>query len=323
MIKNKATREINEENTSGDNLDRLLTMNYDDIEVSTKTFVVMTNLLLNIKNLFEFLPITVYIQPTSKKRNRKKKSDDKCFIGVSDGSILCMKYEKSIRGAEIKKTVSAKRREITGKESKCFRNSFTVIIVMLRKAINMKICRNGMIQLTGCKTDEQVEYCTKHIWNLIRNQPDIYTFIKGEEFEALIIPALRNIDFDLGFNVDREKLAKYMMEQIEDSDDDNDVIKIGNNSSYVSPENFIEDIMDIFKATTKQKDNVLEWYNKIKNRSSKINRAKPQSVASALVFWWIRYNKINISIKDFAQKCNLSELTINRIVKEIVFVLDG
>ena len=33
--------------------------------------------------------------------------------------------------------------------------------------------------------------------------------------EAMFIPAMRNIDFSLGFNVDREKLSRYMSTQTE------------------------------------------------------------------------------------------------------------
>ena len=33
---------------------------FEDIKVSTKTFIIMTNLVINLKNLFEFLPITEY-----------------------------------------------------------------------------------------------------------------------------------------------------------------------------------------------------------------------------------------------------------------------
>ena len=46
---------------------------FEDIKVSTKTFIVMTNLVINLKNLFEFLPITDYAF-VPKKRGRKKKN---------------------------------------------------------------------------------------------------------------------------------------------------------------------------------------------------------------------------------------------------------
>ena len=93
-------------------------------------------------------------------------------------------------------------------------------------------------------------------------------------------------------------------------------------TTYITPENLIEDIMDKFKATKEQKQEVVDLYNKIKNKSSKINRARPQSVASSLTYFWICYKGMDISLKEFAKKSDLSELTIDRLAKEIAVVLN-
>ena len=44
---------------------------FEDIKVSTKTFIVMTNLLLDLENLFEFLPITDYVVVKKKEVERR------------------------------------------------------------------------------------------------------------------------------------------------------------------------------------------------------------------------------------------------------------
>ena len=93
-------------------------------------------------------------------------------------------------------------------------------------------------------------------------------------------------------------------------------------TTYITPENLIEDIMDKFKATKEQKLEVIDLYKKIKNRSSKINRSRPQSVASALTYFWICYKGLDITLKEFASKTDLSELTIDKLAKEIGNVLD-
>lgn len=92
-------------------------------------------------------------------------------------------------------------------------------------------------------------------------------------------------------------------------------------TTYIRPENLIDDIMDKFKATTEQKEEVYAIYTKIKNKSSKINRSRPQSTASAITYFWITFKGINISLKEFAKKSELSELTIERLAKEIARVL--
>jgi len=92
-------------------------------------------------------------------------------------------------------------------------------------------------------------------------------------------------------------------------------------TSYITPEHLVHDIMDKFRATPDQKDEVVELYLQIKNRSSKLNRSRPQSVAAALTYYWICKKNINISLKDFAKKADLSELTIHKNTKEVAIVL--
>jgi transcription initiation factor TFIIIB Brf1 subunit/transcription initiation factor TFIIB len=93
-------------------------------------------------------------------------------------------------------------------------------------------------------------------------------------------------------------------------------------TTYISPINLVEEILEQFSATKEQKNEVIELYEKIKNKSSRLNRSRPQSVSSGLVFYWTCLKGKNISLKDFAKKVQLSELTISKIAKEISDVLD-
>lgn len=92
-------------------------------------------------------------------------------------------------------------------------------------------------------------------------------------------------------------------------------------TTYITPINIIEDIMDKFEATKEQKNEVIDLYYKIKNKSSKINRSRPQSIASGVLYFWICFKNIDISIKNFAKKADLSELTIIKLSKEISDIL--
>ena len=89
-------------------------------------------------------------------------------------------------------------------------------MVINGKNITFKMCRNGIFQLTGCKTDSQGEECIKFIWKYIKDS-DVYKFAdsSAQQLEALFIPAMRNIDFGLGFNVDRQSLDKFFNTQTE------------------------------------------------------------------------------------------------------------
>lgn len=184
---------------------------FEDIQVSTKTFISMTNLTIDLRKLFDFLPVTDYIV-IPKRRGRKKKCDNiNPNINILPGSIITLKFEDKLRGVDLKKKKSQSKK----KRNKWFRNSFTVVIIMDNKAINFKICQNGMFQITGCKTDEHAENCVKYIWEYIKDTTGLYKFSRGNMLETLFVPAMRNIDFGLGFLVDREKLAMYMSVQTE------------------------------------------------------------------------------------------------------------
>lgn len=94
-------------------------------------------------------------------------------------------------------------------------------------------------------------------------------------------------------------------------------------TTYITPINLVEEIMDQFSATEDQKHEVFEIYEKVKNKSSKLNRSRPQSVASGVVFYWICKKDKDITLKDFAKKVTLSELTINKMTKEINEILEN
>ena len=92
-------------------------------------------------------------------------------------------------------------------------------------------------------------------------------------------------------------------------------------TSYITPINLVEEIMEKFSATEDQKKEVIKLYNQIKNKSSRLNRSRPQSVASGLVYFWICSKQKDISLKQFTKKVSLSELTVNKIAKEISEVI--
>jgi transcription initiation factor TFIIIB Brf1 subunit/transcription initiation factor TFIIB len=93
-------------------------------------------------------------------------------------------------------------------------------------------------------------------------------------------------------------------------------------TTYITPINLVDEIMDKFSATPQQKAEVYELYGKIKNKSSTINRSRPQSISAGIVFAWICMKNLDISIKEFAGKTQLSELTILKIAREIAKILN-
>jgi TATA-box binding protein (TBP) (component of TFIID and TFIIIB) len=207
------------------NGNNLILPDFKNISVSTKTFIIQTNMILNIKSLFEELPISEYIV-IPKRRGRKKKSEN---VDINNnllcGSIITLKYFDEVRGILLKKK---KKNNSNKKRGSYFRNSITIVMIIDVKKINFKISRNGKFQMTGCKFDSQAHKCVKFIWDYIKDKPHIYTLgyhslvplplninnnsnsIVPLNLEAIFIPVMRNIDFGVGFFIDREKLDEYI-----------------------------------------------------------------------------------------------------------------
>lgn len=94
-------------------------------------------------------------------------------------------------------------------------------------------------------------------------------------------------------------------------------------SSQIKNKNGISELLEeyILKFDIKEKDrdDIVDIYNKIRNKSTIINRSRPQSVISSLIYYFLckKYGSNNVNIKDFTKKVKLSELTILKISKEI------
>jgi transcription initiation factor TFIIIB Brf1 subunit/transcription initiation factor TFIIB len=96
-------------------------------------------------------------------------------------------------------------------------------------------------------------------------------------------------------------------------------------TKYITPVELVEELMDRFGTTKEQKNEVIDLYTKIRNKSSILNRSRPQSVASSLIYYYLSTSSTSniepFNIKDFIKKVELSELTVNKISKEISRVL--
>lgn len=93
-------------------------------------------------------------------------------------------------------------------------------------------------------------------------------------------------------------------------------------TSTITPAHVICDIMNKFSATQKQKDELVLLYDKIKNKSTKLNRARTHSVVASLIYYWICQKKIKITLKEYSKKVELTEQTISKLTAEIFKILN-
>ena len=92
-------------------------------------------------------------------------------------------------------------------------------------------------------------------------------------------------------------------------------------NSHITPCDLIREIMKKFEASHEQVTEVEALYRRTENRSSILNRCRPQSVAAGLTYYYIRREQKEIPIREFVNRVNLSELTVIKIAKEIASVL--
>jgi hypothetical protein len=175
--------------------------NFDELVVSTKTYTALPNFKINLDELDKMLHVETY-EFEKKRRGRKPKNYvEPPPIIIPFGTFIFLDYNGKTRG-----------RRLNFKKPKNNKHSFMKnamsIDVYFDKCINFKIYCNGTFQITGSKTYKHVILCIRAIWDVIKDKPDMYTIPPNERPQAIIVQAMRNVDFKLGFKVDREKMIK-------------------------------------------------------------------------------------------------------------------
>lgn len=212
---------------------------FSSIKVSTKTIIAVSNLNFNLNNLYTYLPVSNY-NVIPKKRGRKCKTvEEDLNSELSPGSIVCIKERKNFRGVLVKNK---------GKKSKnsYFLNSLTVVVVINdKKIVNVKVSKNGKFQITGCKRDSHYIEGIVYIMRAIQESQKItgekiYELKEGfGEYPKIIFNVvMNNIDFKIGFPIQREKFDTFInmntdfVSQFEASVNTGVNIKIKNENIY-------------------------------------------------------------------------------------------
>lgn len=156
----------------------------DNIKVSTKTIIAVSNLNLDIQRIFTSFPIGVH---------------------EKNITIQTIYYGTDRRGIIVEKK----------KKKKSFRNAVNLIAYIsnnnTQKKINFKVSKNGKFQLTGCKSEENaIEIISYFINKLYLCCKDAVLITKGNFIKVYFQTVMTNIDFSIGFFINRQKLDELM-----------------------------------------------------------------------------------------------------------------
>ena len=193
--------------------------NFDNINISTETIIAKTNWKINIQELFSNLPLTEYIVEP-KKRGRRPKNEKKTEPQVlNNGEIITIKFGDKVRGVDLKSKKKKKpvkkvknSKDDDEKDNNYFRNSITVVMFCEGKLINFKISKNGKFQFTGCKNNDHAHRCLVYVKDYIYALPNkkILSVPLNSNLEVIYVTVMANINFSLGFCVNKENLDDYI-----------------------------------------------------------------------------------------------------------------
>ena len=153
----------------------------DDLRISTITAILKISSDINLKKIYEEVPITNNYIP---------------FIEYG--------VDNNFKGFSIK-SMKKKRKK---KNKKTFYNQATIHVIFNDKIMNVKLFNNGRIQITGLKGEEQSIHLINDLINYFK---DLGIFAKDTHLIDNKI-VLINSDFDMCFEINREKLHRDIID---------------------------------------------------------------------------------------------------------------
>jgi|LauGreDrversion4_2_1035121.scaffolds.fasta_scaffold12709_4 TATA-box binding protein (TBP) (component of TFIID and TFIIIB) len=167
-------------------------------KISTQTFTVKSN--IQEISLMEFYEHIIVETDITKK------------------GIQSVKYQNLKKGHIEEKSKKFKKSNGEKYIKKNFLNCVTMII-LLDKKINIKFFKNGVFQLTGCKNTNHVIKSITIIRTTLLKIKDHFKFEQGDnDLIVYIRSAMRNIDFDLGYQINRFSFFQYLVNTFKDND---------------------------------------------------------------------------------------------------------
>lgn len=94
-------------------------------------------------------------------------------------------------------------------------------------------------------------------------------------------------------------------------------------STYITPQDFINDLLSLWDTDPVHYNNIHRLYNLIASHSNLTNRSRPKSIAAGVIYYYIQRTGRNITLKEFSQRCDMTETTVIKLCKDIKTVVEG
>ncbi len=174
---------------------------FEELGTSTKTVMVYANVNFDFKRLFRKLPITEVDVPLTK----KKKLPDMKKVKAPRNAIISLRHGNEFRGIVTKPDIVKKEGG-----TNYFLNQTTCILSLGEKNLHIMIFKNKL-KIAGSKETEQANEAVHLLWKHILKISKSYEMMENETVPRFIFDVvMTNVDFKLGFKIDRKKLNNLM-----------------------------------------------------------------------------------------------------------------
>lgn len=173
---------------------------------------------------------------------------------------FCDENDVQIRSLNKKKLKQKRKKKINKKTKKnSFYNQVTIIVkISDTKTINIKLFKNGSIQMTGCNSLENTKESIRKLFEIL-NKPRYLLNLQEKTIKEIKFLQtdkkitvkdikkgnvhLINCNFDIGFNINRDKLFDMISNKHNES-----ILEIKKNSNIIidddSPQKYIDSTFD-------------------------------------------------------------------------------
>lgn len=171
-------------------------MEYADLEVTTQTWVVYSNVSIDNDKLFAAVECKRLRSPLPKTQRRMIVNEGEDHL--ADGDVVFAEYLGAFEGQLFRR-----------QKEKQMRNCATVIMKIGVKFYNVKISKKGNFQITGCTSESTARRIVEQLWRLLNAAPGLYEYqpsFGSTRFFCYLCCRMCNTRFQLESKVDLQAL---------------------------------------------------------------------------------------------------------------------
>jgi len=171
------------------------------IPPNTTSFVMYTNLCIDIVKFNKYLPIVKYEKYTNKELKNLDINTNH-YLGL--GSVVSKKFNNKKSG-----------------DSKCFLHGVSIkMLIEKDKLIDVKVAKTGNFQMSGVGNISRAYAFIRYLYGILIEleewtKEQLFTYKFGNGLQCYIVNILTNITTEVNYKINIKKLSEYINEKTE------------------------------------------------------------------------------------------------------------